>query len=161
MSNKKRFEIIKNLINATFPNNAEDYHYNSNSKDFFLIIVCSNGERVIKSFEVDSDWKHIKKNIERSIEDPTSSDHYLCLICYNINMKREIFCKICKFIECPDCSYKILRINKGIHTCPKCRHIIDRRIGKVDWKFSLEPEPEPEPEFEYFYEYYSYFLKIV
>ena len=72
-------------------------------------------------------------------------------------MKRGIFCKICKFIECPDCFYKILRINKGIHTCPKYRHIIDRRIGKVDWKFSLEPEPEPEPEFEYFDEYWLFF----
>ena len=40
MPNKKRFEIIKNLINATFSNNTEDYHYTSNSKDFFLIIVC-------------------------------------------------------------------------------------------------------------------------
>ena len=68
MSNQKRFEIVKNLINATFPDNAEDYHYTSNSKDFLLIIICSNGERVIKSFEVDSNWKHIKKLLKDQLK---------------------------------------------------------------------------------------------
>ena len=157
MTYQKRCEIIKNLIDKTFPDNVEEYRYTTNSKDFLLMIRCLNGEHVIKSFEVDSDWEHIKRNIERSIKDLMSSDYYKCLICYNIIMKREICCKICRFIHCPDCFYKILRINKGIHACPKCRHIIDRRIGKVDWKFPFERDSEPDSG----YDYHSYLLRIL
>ena len=78
-----------------------------------------------------------------------STDYYICLICYNVIMTREICCKICRFIQCSDCFYKILRINRGIHTCPKCRHLIDRRIGKLDYKFHFDAD------------YHSYFLRIL
>ena len=65
MSYQKRFEIIKNLIDKTFTDNAEEYRYTPNSKDFLLMLRCLNGERVIKSFEVDSDWEHIKKKYSK------------------------------------------------------------------------------------------------
>ena len=65
MTYQERFEEIKKHIKETFPDNAEEYRYTTNSKDFLLIIICLNGERVIKSFEVDSDWEHIKKKYSK------------------------------------------------------------------------------------------------
>ena len=54
-------KLLKKLIDKTFPDNAEEYLYTPNSKDFLMMIRCLNGECVVESFEVDSDWEHIKK----------------------------------------------------------------------------------------------------
>ena len=59
-------------------------------------------------------------------------DYAECLICYNLITVQEICCRICSFIQCIDCFEKILRENRGIHICPKCRYTFDRRTGEID-----------------------------
>ena len=132
MTYQKRFEIIKKLIDKTFPDNVEEYHYIPYSKDFLIMIKCLDGNCVVESFEIDSNWEHLKKYIERKIKYPMSSDYSVRLICYELITIQEILCRICRFIQCKDCFYNILRQNRGIHICPKCRYTFDRRSGKID-----------------------------
>lgn len=88
---------------------------------------CSDVFYVATSILIDGRCINTKKIIEEKIECPMSFDHSVCSICYEQIMSEEIFCRICKFIQCVNCFYKILRQNKGIHICPQCRYTFDRR----------------------------------
>ena len=92
-----------------------------------------------------------------------SFDYSVCLICYDLIMKREICCGILRFIQCADCFHKLLRQNRGIHICPQCRHTFDRRSGKIDdntltidWKSDSDSDSDYDPD-----DHHSYLLRIL
>ena len=70
MTCQKRFEIIKKLIDKTFPDNVEEYRYKPNSKDFLIMINCLDGECLVESFEIDSDWEYLKKILKEKLSIP-------------------------------------------------------------------------------------------
>ena len=132
MDYEKKIEIIKKLIEKTFPDIDPEYIYKPNSEYFDIMFKCLDGSSVATSFIIDSKWVNTKKIIEEIIKYPTSPEPDICLICYEYIVSQEIFCRICRFIQCIDCFNKILCQNRGIHICPKCRHTFDRRFGKID-----------------------------
>ena len=99
MSYEKKFEIIKKLIDKTFPDIDPEYIFNPNSEYFEIMFKCSGGSCVTTSILIDDRWVNTKTIIEEKIKFPMSFDHSVCLICYELIMSQELLCRICRFIQ--------------------------------------------------------------
>ena len=80
MDYEKKIEIIKKLIDKTFPDIDPEYIYKPNSEYFDIMFKCLDGSSVATSFIIDSKWVNTKKNIEEFIKYPTSPEADICLI---------------------------------------------------------------------------------
>ena len=65
MSYQKRFEIIKKLIDKTFPDIEPQYSFNPITKHYEVCFNHSNGACVLSILE-DSKWVNIKNIIEKN-----------------------------------------------------------------------------------------------
>ena len=129
MNYENKFDLIRNLIDKTFPNYEKEYAINLINGTYQVIFVIPGGTFSLTVLE-DSEWHKIKKKIKDKIKSFSFAEPD-CQICFNKIIFQAIYCRHCTIVICRDCFTKILLKNRS-YCCPQCRYILGLSEGVND-----------------------------
>jgi hypothetical protein len=113
----KRCNVIKNLILKDYINDKFDFI--RNPETLYIEIVINNNSKI--TLLPDSNWKEIKRHIDKKIIVQRNGISQDCIICCE-TIQKNVTCSKCSNNCCGKCYINLFKSGKGVITCPHCRY---------------------------------------
>ena len=113
----KRCNVIKNLILKDYINDKFDFI--RNPETLYTEIVINNNSKI--TILLDSNWKEIKRHIDKKIIVQRNGISQDCIICYE-TIQKNVTCPKCSNNYCDECYINLFKSGKGVICCPFCKY---------------------------------------
>ena len=120
-----RCDVIKNLVFKTYIDDKFDFIRNPVTS-YVEIVINDNSKITILP---DSNWKEIKRNIDKKIIVQRNGISEGCIICCEI-IRNNVTCPKCSNNYCGECYINLFEKGKGVITCPHCRYSIGNTMSE-------------------------------
>ncbi len=120
-----RCDVIQNLVLETYINDKFDFIRNPETS-YVEIVINDNSKITILP---DSNWKEIKRNIDKKIIVQRNGISEGCIICYE-KIRNNVTCPKCSNNYCGECYINLFEKGRGVITCPHCRYSIGNTMSE-------------------------------
>ena len=93
----------------------------------YVEIVINNNSKI--TILPGSNWKEIKRHIDKKIIVQRNGISEGCIICYE-KIRNNVTCPKCSNNYCGECYINLFKKGKGVITCPHCRYSIGNTMSE-------------------------------
>lgn len=123
----KRCNVIKNIIIKNYIN--DNFEFIRNPETLYIEIVINNNSKI--SLLPDSNWKEIKRHIDKKIIVQRNGISQDCIICCE-TIQKNVTCPKCSNNYCGECYINLFKNGKGVITCPHCRYTYGNTMSEYN-----------------------------
>jgi hypothetical protein len=113
----RRCSIIEKLVIAEFKD--QEFDFVRNKDTWNIEIAFRHNGFTLATLLLDNTFQEIKRHLNKKLSGAYHNN--ICDICFEIS-KISASCNKCANSTCGECYINIFKTNKGIMTCPQCRH---------------------------------------